>query len=111
MDVHENAIIQSEGGVAIEDLLLIEDFEKVVSLFDAKVTVDPSLSSSKALTKSGINKVLLARHFSESVTSGKSRASDISEPTKVKVVSLFERLSSGLAKQPLIRDASKTNIL
>lgn len=104
MDIHEDAIIQLEGGVAIEDLFSIEDFEKVAKLFDPKIAIDVSLSSSKALTKSGINKVLLARYFSESVASRKLKASDISETTKVKVTSLFEKLSSGLAKQPLNRD-------
>jgi hypothetical protein len=108
MDVDESAVIQLEGGVAIEDLFSALDFEKLVKLFDAKITIDLALSASKALVKSGINKVLLARHFSESVTAGKIKASDISDETKTKVNILFGRLESALEKQPLVDGSAKT---
>jgi predicted ATP-dependent endonuclease of OLD family len=101
MDVKESAIIQPEGGVAIEDLFLIADFEKLVKIFDSEATVDTSTSSSKALTKGNLNKVLLARCFSESVSSGKIKESDISGETRENVKALFKRLASALTEQPL----------
>ena len=107
MDVNEDAVIQLEGGVAIEDLFSIADFDKLVKQFDAKAAIDLSLTSSKALTKSGINKVLLARHFSESVNSKKMKASDISDDTKARVKTLFDRLGVALAKQPIAGGTAK----
>lgn len=101
MGINEDVIIQPDGAAVIEDLFAIDDFEKVVIMLDPKATIDKTLTPSKAMVKAGINKIVLARHFSEIVGNGKLKASSLSEETKARITALYERLKTALTVQPL----------
>lgn len=64
-------IVHPRDAKNIEDLLSHEDFRALLGKMDEALTLQPGEAPSSAIRRQGIDKVLLARTYSENVASGK----------------------------------------
>lgn len=108
MGVEQDVIIQFTGALTIEDLFEPADFKLLLESFDKELTVDAGTVPNKTMTKHGIDKVLLARHFSTQANIEKSLIPPYSAATTDRVKALFGSLTAALDKQPIKPRPTKT---
>jgi len=64
-------IVHPKDAKAIEDLMSPEDFRSLLGALDSSLTLAPAEAPTAAIKRQGVDKVLLARTFSERAASAK----------------------------------------
>ena len=95
----ESAIVFPQDAVAIEDLLSAEDFRAVLFDVDPGLTLAPNERPSDAIKRQRIDKVLLARRFSERQASS---AVTLTAKTEKNIRRLLSQIEVALGKKPLV---------
>jgi predicted ATP-dependent endonuclease of OLD family len=93
LGVASDQILQPKQAAGIEDLLSPEDFKDLIKALDPSLKAEANESPTKAIKRLGLNKVLLARRYSELAFSESIKPT---EKTKSNVSKLFEEIGSAL---------------
>lgn len=89
LGVSEKRAIQPEQAVGIEDLFSEEDFRLLLTSFDPALTINQEERPTNAIKRQRIDKVLLARRFSEEQSRG---AVNLNDQTRDRVRTLLNRV-------------------
>jgi hypothetical protein len=90
LGVAENKVIQPEQALGIEDLFSPEDFQRLLTSLDASFNINVQAEKpTAAMKRQRIDKVLLARRFSENVS---ANTAVFTEGTRNRVTALLNRI-------------------
>lgn len=94
LGVPPDQVVQPKDAITIEDLFSTEDFRKLLAALDASLSIETGERPSAAIERQKIDKVLLARKFSELHTSGLT----LTAKTKTAVQRLLGDIASSVQK-------------
>jgi predicted ATP-dependent endonuclease of OLD family len=94
LGLSEELVVQPDHAAGIEDLFSAEDFKNVIKHYDQQLTIQPGETPTRFIKRVGVDKVLLARKYSEL---SRTEGHNLTAKTKEMILKLFAKLKQPLA--------------
>jgi hypothetical protein len=89
LGMQDDLIVQPDHAAGIEDLFSIDDFKSLLKHYGSELTLQPAESPTKFIKRVGIDKVLLARKYSEV---SRAESHELTAKTRESILKLFAKL-------------------
>ncbi|MGI4827975.1 MAG: ATP-dependent nuclease [Janthinobacterium lividum] len=103
MNINAHSIVQPQDALGIEDIFQLEDFKNLLSAYGASPKIEGTAKPTGVVKRAKLDKVLLARKFSELVSTGAVRRENLKTETVSAAKSLLDSLLEAFLVDPVHR--------